>query len=249
MKKNDKIMIVVLCVILCLGISGYFINEHIQNSKEEEIPEETEEVEEEVIEKVEEEEEVVIPIDFAHWKGVNEDVYAWIEIADTNINYPILQSATDDSYYLEHTIEGVASLPGSIYTESRNAKDFSDFNTLIYGHNMKDGSMFKHLHKFKDSEFFESHDTVTIYTETEIKTYRVFAAVIYDNRHILLTYDNDSIEDRKEFIQSLYDMKSSTKLFREGMTIDENSRLITMSTCTGNSSTRLIVVAAEVVEE
>ena len=192
---------------------------------------------------------VEIPIDFAGLKEVNEHVYAWIDIEDTNIHYPIVQHPSDDLYYLEHTIEGVKGYPGSIYTEGMNAKDFSDFNTLIYGHDMRDGSMFKHLHKFADPEFFNSHETVTIYTETAIKTYRVFAAIVYDNRHIMYTYDNDNVEDRKAFIQSLYDARSMKNLFREGMTIDENSKLITMSTCiTGQPDKRYIVVAAEVVD-
>lgn len=89
-------------------------------------------------------------------KETNPDIYAWIEIPDTNVNYPIVQSADDDSYYLNHTIDGQEGYPGSIYTEKVNAKDFSDFNTVIYGHDMKDGSMFKDLHKFEDADFLNS---------------------------------------------------------------------------------------------
>ena len=69
------------------------------------------------------------------------------------MNYPIVQSAYD-SYYLNHMIDGKEGYPGSIYTEKINAKTFSDFNTVIYGHDMKDGSMFKDLHKFEDATFF-----------------------------------------------------------------------------------------------
>lgn len=249
MKKKSRKIIFVLCLLLCIAGIGYLVFYFYQKGKNDDIYEEVKKYKEEVKEpeKAAEEEQVVIPIDFASLKGVNADIYAWIDIEDTNIHYPIVQSATDDTYYLEHTIEGVKGYPGSIYTEMINAKDFSDFNTLIYGHDMKDGSMFKHLHKFADAEFFNTHDTITIYTEKEIKTYRVFAAVVYDNRHIMYTYNNNDVEARKAFIQSLYESKNFKNQYRDGIEVDENSNLITLSTCiTGQPSKRFIVVAAEI---
>ena len=255
MKKEHRRVIDIICIAICLiALVGFAVNcvKRWEQQKQQDVQEEVQDEQEEetpiVIETAEEpEEEVEIPVDFAALKAQNEDVYAWIDIEDTNIHYPILQSATDDSYYLEHTIDHVEGLPGSIYTEKVNAKDFSDFNTLIYGHDMKDGSMFKHLHKFRESEFFNTHETVMIYTETQVKEYRIYAAVIYDNRHIMYAYDNDDVEDRKAFIQSLYDVAGAGSLYREGMEIDENSKLITMSTCiTGQSDKRLIVVAEEI---
>jgi len=252
MKEKKRKIIFVLCLLLLLAGLTYLIVYFIQKENNSKVYDDVQK-EQEVVEEPEEDEPepepVVIPIDFAGLKETNEHIYAWIDIEDTNIHYPIVQHPTDDLYYLEHTIEGVKGYPGSIYTEGMNAKDFSDFNTLIYGHDMRDGSMFKHLHKFADADFFNSHETVTIYTETAIKTYRVFAAVVYDNRHIMYTYDKDDVEDRKAFIQSLYDSRSMRNQFREGMTIDENSKLITMSTCiTGQPDKRYIVVAAEVVD-
>ncbi len=247
MKKSRKI-ILGLSILLCLLGIAYLVFYFTQKEKNNDIYEEVKKYkEEEKPQEVTEEEPVVIPIDFASLKAVNPDIYAWIDIEGTNVHYPIVQSATDDTYYLEHTIEGVKGYPGSIYTEMINAKDFSDFNTLIYGHDMKDGSMFKHLHKFEDAEFFNTHDTVMIYTEKEIKTYRVFAAVVYDNRHIMYTYNNNDVEARKAFIQSLYDSKSFKNHYREGVEVDENSHLITLSTCiTGQPSKRFLVVAVEV---
>ena len=254
MDRKKKSLVIILIVLLTVGILSsialYFLEKAKQQEEQNNVQEEVieDEKDEVVLQDAIEEEEVVIPIDFTHWKGINEDIYAWISIADTNIEYPILQHPTDNAYYLDHTVEHVAGLPGSIYTENRNAKDFNDFNTLIYGHNMKDGTMFKHLHKFKEQEFFDTHDTIMVYTETEVLTYKVYAAVVYNDKHILVAFDNDSVEDRQAFIQSLHDINSSKKLFREGMTIDENSQLITLSTCTGDSNTRLIVVAEKVVD-
>ena len=250
MERKTKNRLITLAVVVLVFIGGlvWFV---LNDKEPEPIAEPAPPVEKEqiVIEEEKEEEETGNPIDFAALKAQNEHVYAWVEIQDTNVHYPILQHPADDSYYLDHTIDHIAGLPGSIYTERVNAKDFSDFNTVIYGHDMKNGTMFKDLHKFEDKEFFEIHDTVTIYTETEVKTYRVFAAVIYDDRHIMYSYDNDNVADRKAFIQSLYDVGDRGSFFREGMEIDENSKLITMSTCIGGRPERRYIVVCELVEE
>lgn len=250
MKKEIKIALTVVFLSLIVAGSAYLIRDYLESKKNNEIYEQVKEEvvlpePEEVVEEPEPEP-IVIPIDFATLKQTNEDVYAWIDIEDTNIHYPILQSATDDLYYLEHTIEGVKGYPGSIYTESVNAKDFSDFNTLIYGHNMKDGSMFKHLHKFADPEFFNSHETIMIYTENAIKEYRIYCAVIYDNRHIMHSFDFSMESERERFISSLEESRNLRNQFREGMEITANDKLVTLSTCTNSPSTRMLVIGAEV---
>ena len=94
-------------------------------------------------------------VDFEELQKINPDVYAWIQIPGTNINYPILQSVTEaDDYYLNTTIDGKTGYPGSIYTEKYNSTSFTDPVTVIYGHNMKEGTMFADLHKYTDKTFF-----------------------------------------------------------------------------------------------
>lgn len=254
MKEKLRKILFVISLLLILGGIAYLVFYFVQRETNEDVYEEVQkyrleiEIPEDATED-ESEEEIIIPIDFASLKGINSDIYAWIDIEDTNIHYPIVQSATDDNCYLKRTIDGKKGYPGSIFTQSKNKKDFSDFNTVIYGHSMKNGTMFKHLHKFADAEFFKNHETVMIYTETEIKEYRIYAAVMYDNRHILDYFDQNDVEARKAFIQSINESKNFKNQFREGMTIDENSNLITLSTCIGgNKSRRYIVVAAEVVD-
>lgn len=252
-EKLRKMFFVISLLLIILGIAYlvfYFVQKEINKDIYVEVQKYRQEVElPEVVIGDEDEEEVVIPIDFAGLKSINEDIYAWIDIEDTNIHYPIVQSSVDDAYYLKRTIDGKRGYPGSIYTQMVNTKDFTDFNTVIYGHDMKDGTMFKHLHKFADAEFFKNHETITIYTENEIKVYRVYAAVMYDNRHIVKSFDQTDMEARKAFIQSVNASKNFRNQFREGMTIDENSNLITLSTCiTGYPSRRFIVVAAEMVD-
>ena len=171
MKKRVGKILFWLCIVVCVLGLAYIAIYYFRKDKNEDV---YQKVQKQVEEKKQEEDaEDEIPIDFASLKETNPDIYAWIEIPDTNVNYPIVQSADDDSYYLNHTIDGQEGYPGSIYTEKVNAKDFSDFNTVIYGHDMKDGSMFKDLHKFEDADFFEQHDKVTIYTENECKTYQI----------------------------------------------------------------------------
>ncbi len=258
-KKKSRRIVFILSLLLLLGgliyLVIYFVNADKNHDVYDDMQKDNEKIEQQIAEsdvEMEEDSEkkpVKIPINFKKLKKRNPDIYAWIRIKDTNIDYPIVQSATDDSYYLDHTIDGVAGYPGSIYTESVNAKDFTDFNTLIYGHDMKDGSMFKHLHKFEDASFFESHDKVTIYTETEIKKYRIYAALLFDDRHIVYSFNQETTEGRKAFLQALSNSSSWSDHFREGMTIDENSRLITLSTCVaGRPDKRYIVVAEEIVE-
>ena len=97
-------------------------------------------------------------VDFADLQeNTNGDIYAWIHIPDTKIDYPVLQHPTDNSYYLNHNLDGSRGYPGCIYTEDYNKKDFTDPNTVLYGHNMKNGTMFAGLHKYGDSEYLEEH--------------------------------------------------------------------------------------------
>lgn len=247
MKKK---LLIIFSALIIIGF-GYLIIENGMQKKKNDIYEEVQEqvdngkkvIEEE--KEIEEKEEFIIPIDFHALEEINPDIYAWIDIDDTNVHYPIVQSSTDDSYYLEHTIEGAEGYPGSIYTERVNTKDFSDFNTLIYGHNMRDGSMFNHLHKFSDAEFFASHDKITIYTKDEIKEYTIYAALIYDDRHIMNCFDFSRTDERERFIQTVKESRNLRNQFRDGIEITADSNLITLSTCTEDPSTRFIVIGVE----
>ena len=125
-----------------------------------------------------EEQKEVIPVKFEELQAVNPDIYAWITVPGTVIDYPILQHASDNSYYLMHNIDGSYGYPGCIYTENMNSKDFTDNNTVIYGHNMKNGSMFAQLHKFEDPDFFNENREVLIYLPDEVLHYTIFAAHI-----------------------------------------------------------------------
>ena len=95
-------------------------------------------------------------IDFDELKKINDDCVAWIYIEDTDINYPIVQGS-DNSYYLKHLIDGKWNSSGSIFMDSRVSADISDRHSIIYGHHMKNGTMFSGLTKYKEQEYFDAH--------------------------------------------------------------------------------------------
>ena len=205
--KGRKILFAI-CVIVAGIAIGYLILYYTKLVKnEKKYDEVVKEVVKEEVKKEPQEDAYTSPIDFKKLQEQNPDVYAWIEIPGTNVNYPILQHPTDDVYYLDHTIDGTAGLPGSIYTESCNYKDFSDFNTVIYGHDMRDGTMFKDLHKYEDAEFLKEHPEVIIYTPEKKFVYRIFAAVVYSDMHIMEGYNFLLESERQAFLDSIYESR------------------------------------------
>lgn len=92
----------------------------------------------------------------------NSDVYGWIVVDGTKINYPVVQHKVDDAYYLNHDEEKSETEYGAIFTEKYNSRNFRDKFTIIYGHAMKDGSMFGSLKSFNDRAFFNKHKTIKI---------------------------------------------------------------------------------------
>lgn len=182
------------------------------------------------------------PVDFASLKAINEDIYAWISMPYCEIEYPIIQPyAEDDLYYLRRNIYGEYEFSGTIFTEKLNSRDFSDCNTVIYGHNMLDGTMFSNLLKFKDTEFFNANEYIYIYTPNMKYTYRIFSAYQYDDRHLLNSFDLNDEQIRSSYYEEIQNPKSIFVNTRQvGLTLD--SKIITLSTCTGvNWESRYLV--------
>lgn len=176
------------------------------------------------------------PIDFAALRLENPDIYAWIYIPDTNVNYPVLQHPTDDSYYLKHDKDGNYSEAGAIYSQLANKTDFSDPVTVLYGHNMNSGGMFATLHYFENKEFFDSHEDMYIYTDGHILTYRVIAAYQYDNRHILNSFNFTDPAVVQQYFNTVLNPDSLVVNEREGVQLSENDKIVQLSTCTGDAN-------------
>ena len=106
-------------------------------------------------------EEVILPenpINFAEQQTINEEICAWISVPGANVNYPILQSnVTEENYYLNHDVNKKSSAKGAIYIQRNNTWNFSDPNTVVYGHNMRNGTMFGSLKKFRKADFFNEN--------------------------------------------------------------------------------------------
>ena len=200
-------------------------------------------------EEKESEEQYESPIDFEELWKTNEEIYAWIQIPGTDIDYPIAQRADDDAYYLNHTIEGTEGLPGSIYTEAINNKDFTDFNTVIYGHNMKNGSMFAGLHKYEDEEFFKENPYVYIYLPDKTLKYQIFAAVVFDDRHIMYNFNYNTTEGRQRFLDEIMGVRTMESRFDEAVEVGTDSNIITLATCIGSQPDNRWLVEAVLIDD
>jgi len=191
-------------------------------------------------------------IDFAALQAEqNPDIYAWITIPGTRVDYPVLQHPEELDYYLDYNIDGTRGYPGCIYTQMMNSKDFTDPNTVLYGHNMKDGSMFADLHYYGDSEFFGEHPYVFIYTEDSILVYRIFAAYEFSNVHLLYTFDLSTPEAIGDYAKNIFNIDGMNNQFDESLEpeLGPDSRIITLSTCISGKADRRWLVAAVLEEE
>lgn len=186
-------------------------------------------------------------IDFDALHEENEEIIAWITLDGTVIDYPVLCRPDDDTYYHTHNVKGQEATAGSIYIQgSYNSTDFSDFHTVVYGHNMRDGSMFAALHKFEDEDFFNEHDTVVIYTPTKRLTYTIFAAYARDDAHLMRKFDYSSTEGCQAFLDEIATHSGN---FRSGVELTTESRILTLSTCIGSADDQRYVVQAVLTEE
>ena len=192
---------------------------------------------------------VSIPEKNLDWDSLHEqnpDIYAWIYIPNTSVDYPILQHPSDNNYYLNYNIDGTKGYPGCIYTENYNHKDFSDCNTVVYGHNLKDGTMFTSLHNFEDEEIMKENHYIFIYTEEVVLVYQIFAAYEYNAIHLLLNYDLDNPYEYEQYLKDVYNVElTNTRVanIRHNISVTKEDRIITLSTCTtdGRDEFRFLV--------
>ena len=194
--------------------------------------------------------------DMSEYLELNEDVVGYLLIPDTMISYPILQHATDNSFYLEHNIDGSKGYPGCIYIENCNQDNFSDPLTVIYGHNMKNNTMFGALDEYKEEEYREDHRYIFIYTSDQIKIYQVVVCSVYDDEHLLAhdfykdeegnwLFGGTSPDDQVQVYNKLKDFKAWNAYFDEEGLL-EDDKCIALATCSGEGK-RFIVLARNIV--
>lgn len=239
-KKSKKLWIVVLIfAVVCLsGCIAYFIymsDELNQLKKLQSIAYDLP-----VYEQTDEPVKFANPINFKELKKQNDDIYAWINVSGTIIDYPILQHPTDNEYYLFHTSYGKWSNYGSIYTENYNSTDFNDFNTLVYGHNMFNGTMFGTLRRFRDKKFFDNNRYITVYLPDAVLKYEIFSAQVWDTKHILLNNDFSNIYGRLNYIDEIFSKRKLNANINSNITVNENDKIITLSTCAADDERYLV---------
>lgn len=186
--------------------------------------------------------------DFEKLRETNGDIYAWITVPGTQIDYPVLQSDTDN-YYLEKNLDHTKGYPGCIYSNSCNSREFTDLLTVLYGHNMKNGSMFGSLHDYEQEEFFRENREIIIYTEGQCLRYEIVAAVRFSDLYIPDYYGiNDDI-GRDAFLSEIRQNAAG----ESGFCLDEawkesaeaKERYLILSTCVdGHDDLRYLVVGS-----
>ena len=152
--------------------------------------------------------------------NINQDVIGWIEIENTNINYPILKD-NDSLYYLKHTFEKKYNRNGSIFTLDNNP--FQNEETIIYGHNMRNGLMFSDLSNYMNEKFWEEHKTVHIYTEKEN-----YEATIFSVYSIGVNVEENNIKDL-DFDERIEYYKKTSKYAIKNIT--ESKKIVKLYTC------------------
>lgn len=155
-------------------------------------------------------------INFEVLQKENPEIFAWLYVPGTDIDYPVLQSAVSDEYYKTHTQEGKEGQAGALYTEMPNMMNMCDFNTIIHGKDMEDDSLFASLHQFEDSEFFDKNDKFYIYLPGNVLTYEIFAAYYDEGSDILRRYDYTTYEGCIDYLQQIYGLREMGKNLREG---------------------------------
>ena len=177
------------------------------------------------------------PVDFTALQGINDDIIGWLKVGALDISYPVTQ-AQDNDYYLHLTFELVQNAAGCIFVDYQNRQDFQDDNTIVYGHNMKDGSMFGTLKNFVQDGVYESDPYFWIYTPERIYKYEIFNCSTVGAVSNTYTLEFGS---RKEFQDYLDKALMQSQVDSSKVKVKSSDKIVTLSTCTGDEETRFVV--------
>lgn len=177
-----------------------------------------------------------IKVDFAGLTSKYPDVVGYIYAANTKIQYPIVQSSSND-FYLDHDLDGKDNNNGSIFMEHLCASDFSDKNTIIYGHNMKSGLMFANLVNYKNQSYYNAHPYMYIYTPTQDYKLNLFAGFVCEH---------DDEVYALSLSQSQLQAMAAKSTFKANIGVP-TGRVVTLSTCSYEFNDARYVVVGELV--
>lgn len=240
-------LLLLICLLVFL-FSGWKLYESLRNYQEgdqtyEKIREQAEAVHEPInieetqTDEAEAEEKTELPL-YQAMREINPDYTGWLKIPDTKIDYPVVLGG-DNSYYLEHSFEGEESILGCLFLDYRMEKGLDAGHAIIYGHNMKNGSMFAGLKKYREKEFYETHKTFTIETAYETKECQVFAAYVTSPASDVYAGDFDTEEELLAYEEAAFQASMYPREEREG----EHAHILTLSTCVNQNRDRLVIQA------
>lgn len=236
-----QIMSIALAGIFCISMF-HFINGLREYQKGNEIYESAQEfVTEDIPDTAKED--FIIQIDFARLKELNKDIIGWIRISGTIIDYPLVDSK-DNSFYLNHSYDLQWSSYGSIFLDERNTPDFSDHHIILYGHNMKNQSMFGSLLDYKDQEYAYNHPTIKIMLPNEERMYQVFSAY---TAHV----DSSTYEIPKDNAvhKQMIDHMIANSMIQTDVIPETGEQILTLSTCTSTDDQKYRFVVNGLLEK
>lgn len=183
-------------------------------------------------------------IDWDALRAVNGDIQAWIYLKDSEINYPVVKGKDNDQY-LHRLIDGNYNFAGTIFMDYRNSDGFSDFNTIVYGHHMKDGSMFAGLSKYlREDGFYDKHKQFEVITPDEKYHLLVFSAFVTKATGDVYKIGFNDDLSKREYTDML---RSSSYIETDEVEIDEHSHLAVLSTCVAAEGEDRYIVAGKLV--
>lgn len=185
-----------------------------------------------------------LTVDFDALRSVSEDVVLWIDIPGTGVSYPVAQ-AEDNDYYLRKTLKGEYNFAGTVFMDYRNNPSVTDDNTILYGHNMRDGSMFGLLKKYGKEEFFRAYPEIDLYLPDRILRCSVISSHQEEAQEENFPMQFGNEEEKMAYIDRI----KSKAWYDTGISAGAEDRLITLVTCTGNGYSHRFVVQAAVTEE
>lgn len=194
----------------------------------------------------EKEQEVNFKVDFEKLRSLNSEAVAWIRFDEpSKINYPVVQGS-DNAKYLNTTFEGQRNGAGALFVDADNTSDFSDRNTFIYGHNMKNGSMFGQLRKYKTKTFCEKNPYFYIYTpDGKQSKYQVFAVCVVEDTSDSYRKFYSGDKDFEEYLSQI----RGCALYDTDIQVAADSQIVSLSTCTNVSETQRLLVHGVKIEE
>lgn len=193
-------------------------------------------------------------VDFQALQAENPDIFAWLYVPDTGIDYPVLQSEEADDYYESHDASGAINESGAIYTELANLTNMCDFNTVLHGKTSQNGEsgLFAGLYRFADPDYFENHEYAYLYLDSNVLTYEIFVAYERENTSLIRSYDFTYKSGCQQFLDDLYDTRVMGMNIRKGWEEEEVTPyhfLITLTTQKGENSENQFVVIAALVDD